>query len=111
MLDNLIGRLKDGEVAQGEPPGGVGEGVLASQLTLLKPFGLFCVGRLWVIGQCKVSQKNRVSEPEDEGGDGVLRQGHRGEGLLVVQLQDQLSLSSSMTAISLNDLILNMFLC
>jgi hypothetical protein len=33
LLDNLVGRLKDGGVAQGEPPGGVGEGGLASQLT------------------------------------------------------------------------------
>ncbi len=30
------------------------------------------MGRLLVIGQCKVSQKNRGPEPEDEGGDGVL---------------------------------------
>jgi hypothetical protein len=33
LLDNLVGRLKDGGVAQGEPPGGLAEGVLASQLT------------------------------------------------------------------------------
>jgi hypothetical protein len=46
LLDNLVDMPKDGGVAQGEPPGGLGEGVLASQLTLLQPFGKFCVGRL-----------------------------------------------------------------
>ncbi len=56
---------------------------------LTTAFKTFLCGRLCVIGQCKVSQKNRGPEPEEEGGDGVLRQGHRGEGLLVVQLQDQ----------------------
>jgi hypothetical protein len=31
------------------------------------------------VGQCKAFQQNRGSYPEDEGGDGVLQQGHRGE--------------------------------
>ncbi len=75
-------------MAQGEPPGGVGEGGLASQLTQLQPFGLFCVWRLWVIDQCKASQQNRGPHPQDEGGDWALRQGHRGEGLLEVNVQD-----------------------
>ncbi len=29
----------------------------------------------------KVLQQNRGSDPEDEGGAGVLQQGHHGEGL------------------------------
>jgi hypothetical protein len=33
LLDNLVDRPKDGGVAQEEPPGDVGEGVLASQLS------------------------------------------------------------------------------
>ncbi len=37
---------------------------------------------------CKVSQKNRGSGPEDKGGDGVLQQGHRGEGLQQLEVQD-----------------------
>jgi hypothetical protein len=44
---NLCRRqAKRSGIAQGEPPEGVGEGGLASQLTELQPFGLFCVGRL-----------------------------------------------------------------
>ncbi len=27
------------------------------------------------------SQQNQGSDPEDKGGDGLLQQGHRGEGL------------------------------
>ncbi len=54
----------------------------------LQPFGLFCVWRLWVIDQCKASQQNRGPHQQDEGGDGALRQGHRGEGLLEVNVQD-----------------------
>jgi hypothetical protein len=41
-----------------------------------------------VIGQCKASQQNRGPHPKDEGGDGALRQGHRGKGLLEVSVQD-----------------------
>ncbi len=33
------------------------------------------------MGHCKVSQQYRGSDPEDKGWDGVLQQGHRGEGL------------------------------
>ncbi len=40
---------------QGEPPGGVGQGGLASQLTLLQPFGLFCA-----LGQENFRAKNVV---------------------------------------------------
>ena len=29
-----------------------------------------------------------ISDPEDEGGDGVLQQGHRGEGLQELEAQD-----------------------
>ncbi len=67
----------------------VGEGDLASQLTCLQPFGLFSVGRLWIKGQGKVSDQIQGSDPEDKGGDGVPRQGHRGEGLHDLQVQDR----------------------
>ncbi len=67
----------------------VGEGGLSSLLSWLQPFWLFCVGRLWIIGHCNVSQQIQWSDPEDEGGDGVPRQGHPGEGLHELQDQDR----------------------
>ncbi len=73
----------------GEPPGGVEEGGRASQLAWLQPFELLCVWRFRVIGQCKVSQKNRGPILEDEGTGGVPRQGLRGEDLQEVQVQDR----------------------
>ncbi len=73
-------------LAQGEPAGGVREGGLASQPAQLQPFRLFCVGRLWVIGQCIASQQNRGPDPKDEDGDGLPWQGHRGKGLLEVHV-------------------------
>ncbi len=61
------GKQEDAGLDQGELPGDVGQGGLASQLTRLQPFGLFCVWRFSVIGQCKVSQQNPGPDPEDEG--------------------------------------------
>ncbi len=52
------GKQEDTGLAQREPPVGVGQGGLASHLTWLKPFGQFCVCRLWVNGQGKASQQN-----------------------------------------------------
>ena len=40
------------------------------------------------MAHCKVSQQNRGSDPQDKEGDGVLQQGHRGEGLQELQAQD-----------------------
>ncbi len=40
------------------------------------------------MGHCKVSQQNRGSYPKGKGGDGVLQQGHRGEGLRELEVQD-----------------------
>ena len=40
------------------------------------------------MGHCKVSQQNRGSDPEDTEGDWVLQQGHRGEGLQELEVQD-----------------------
>ncbi len=40
------------------------------------------------MGHFKVSQQNRGSDPEDKGCEGVLRQGHRGEGLQDLVVQD-----------------------
>jgi hypothetical protein len=106
------GKQEEAVLNQGEPPGGVGQGGLASQLTWLQPFGLFCVWRFSVIGQCKVSQKNPGPDPEDEGVDcwwapltgtpwqRPARSSNPGSRL-----------SSPMTAISLNILILNTSLC
>ncbi len=39
--------------------GGVGEGDLASQLSLLQSFWLIWKGRLWIEGQSKSSQKTK----------------------------------------------------
>ncbi len=80
---------EDTGLAQGEPYGGLGEGGLSSLLSWLQAFWLFCVGRLWFIGHCKVSQQIQWSDPEHEGGDGVPRQGHPGEGLHELQVQDR----------------------
>ncbi len=41
------------------------------------------------MGQCKVSQQNRGSDPEDKGGDGVPHQEHRGAGLQELDVQDR----------------------
>ncbi len=80
---------EDAELAQGEPYGGVGRGSLASQLAWLQAFWIFFMWRLWIMGQSKVSQQIEGSDPEDEGGDGVPYQGHPGEGLHKLQVQDQ----------------------
>ncbi len=72
---------EDAGLAQEEPYGGVGEGDLASQLPCLQPCGQFCVGRFGVEGQSTASQLNKGPDLEDQGGDGVPRQEHRGEGL------------------------------
>ena len=40
------------------------------------------------MGHCKVSQQKRGFDPEDKGGDGVLQQGHRGEGLQELDVHD-----------------------
>jgi hypothetical protein len=40
------------------------------------------------MGHCKVSQQNQGSDPEDEGGAGVLQQGHPGEALQELEAQD-----------------------
>ncbi len=76
-------------LAQEELLQGVGEEGLASQQTWLQPFELFCGGRLWVIDEYKASQQKRWPDQEDEGSDGVPFQGHRGEGLLDVKVQNQ----------------------
>jgi hypothetical protein len=59
-VTHVGGKQEEAGLDQGEPPGGVEQGGLASQLTWLQPFGLFCVWRFSVIGQCKVSQKFQV---------------------------------------------------
>ncbi len=66
-------------------PGGVGQGDLASQLTI---WTILCWASPSYIGQGKTSQQNRGPDPEDQGGDGVPGQGHRGEGIQVVHVQD-----------------------
>jgi hypothetical protein len=81
-------RKRTQRLVQGEPAWGVGDGGLTSQPAQLQSFGLFLVGRLWVIGQYKASQKNWGPDPKDEGGDGVPWQGHHGEGLLEVEVLD-----------------------
>ncbi len=67
---------------------GVGGGGLASRLAYLQLFSQFFVGRILSMGHSKVSQQNQESVPEDEGGAGVLQQGHRGEGLHELEAQD-----------------------
>ncbi len=67
----------------------MGEGDLASQLTWLQPFGLFCVGRFWIKGQSEASQQNQEPDPENQGGNGVPRQEHRGENLQDFQVPDR----------------------
>ncbi len=89
VVTHVGGKQEDAGLNQRELPGGVGQGDPASQLTCLQPFGLFCVWRFSVIGQCKVSQQNPEPDPEDEGVDGLPGQGHRGEGLLEVQVLDR----------------------
>jgi hypothetical protein len=41
------------------------------------------------MGQSKVSQQNQGPYPKDQGGDGVPRQEHCGEGLQAVQVPDR----------------------
>ncbi len=43
------------------------------------------------MGQGKASQQNRGPDPEDQGGggDGVPREGHRGEGIQVVPVPER----------------------
>ncbi len=67
----------------------MGEESLASQLAWLQSFGLFCVWCTWIKGQRSSLQQYRGPEQEDEGGDGVLRQGHRGEDLQEILLLDR----------------------
>jgi hypothetical protein len=86
-VTHVRGMQEDAGLDQGELPGSVGKGGLASQLTWPQPFGLFCVWRFSVIGQCKVSQQNPGPDPEDEGVDGLPWLGYHGEGLLEVQVQ------------------------
>ncbi len=63
------------------------------------------------MGHCKVSQQNRGSDPEDEGGDGVLQQGHRGEDLQELEVLGLGYLSRrGETAVLMNKIILDMFL-
>ncbi len=50
-------RKRTRRLAQGEPAGGLREEGLPSQPDQLQPFGLFRVGRFWVKGQWKTSQK------------------------------------------------------
>ena len=71
VVTHVGGKQEDAGLNQRELPGGVGQGGPASQLTYLHPFGLFCVWRFSVIGQCKVSQQNPEPDPEDEGVDGL----------------------------------------
>ncbi len=40
------------------------------------------------MGQSKASQQNQEPDPEDQGGDGVPCQEHRGENLQEVQVPD-----------------------
>ncbi len=48
---------EDAGLIQEEPYEGVGGGGLASQLSWLQPFWLFCIRPLWSKGQFKVSQQ------------------------------------------------------
>ncbi len=82
---------------------------LAYQLAWQQAFWLFCMWRLWIMGQRKVSQQIQGSDPEDEGGDEVPCQGHPGEGLHKLQVQDRGCLQ--LTAVLLNKLILHMYIC
>jgi hypothetical protein len=70
-VTHVGGKQEDAGLNLRELPGGEGQGGLASQLTCLQPFGLFCVWRFSVICQCKVSQQNPKPDPEDEGLDGL----------------------------------------
>ncbi len=79
-------QVRDAELDQGESLWHVGEGDLASQLVWLWTFELFYVWCLWVWGQCKASPQNCILDPKDHGGDGVPRQGHRGEDLPEIQV-------------------------
>ncbi len=89
MSEHSQARNRTQDWLKKNPLGVVGEEGLASQLTWLQPFGLFCVWRLSVTGQCKASQQNWGPDPEDEGGDDVPWQGHQGEDLLEVKVQNQ----------------------
>ncbi len=40
------------------------------------------------MGHWKVSQPNQGSDPEDDGGAGVIQQGRRGEGLQELDAQE-----------------------
>jgi hypothetical protein len=64
----------------GLAPGGAVEGYWDPWL---QPFGRFYVG------QFKASQQNQEPDPKDQGGDGLPRQEHRGEGLQEVQVQEE----------------------
>jgi hypothetical protein len=60
--------------------------------------------------QKKSSQQIQGSHPEDEGGEGVPRLGHRGEISLEAKAQDG-GCCRRWQPFHLNDLILNIFLC
>jgi len=40
------------------------------------------------MGHCKVLQQDQGSDPKDNGGDGVIQQGHHGKGLQELEVQD-----------------------
>jgi hypothetical protein len=50
-------------------------------------FAILCGANL-KYGSLKSLSKNQGSDQEDEGGAGVLQQGHRGEGLQELEAQD-----------------------
>ncbi len=61
--------------------GGVGGGGLGHPACLIATlFAILCVADL-KNGSLKSLSTNQGSDPEDEGGAGVLQQGHHGEGL------------------------------
>ncbi len=69
-------------MAQGEPYGGVegGSSLPARLIATLFDIFIFLSGANLSCGPMQ-SQQIQGSDPEDKGGDGVLQQGHRGEGL------------------------------
>jgi hypothetical protein len=66
----------------------VGEADLASQLTWLQPFGLICVGRLWIKVRAKPHNKTKNLILKIRGW-WCPRQEHRGEHLQEVQVPDR----------------------
>ncbi len=62
------------------------------------------------MGHCKVSQQKQGSDPEDKGDDGVLQQGHHGEGLQELEVRN-LVWFYFWRQILEDQIILNMYLC